>query len=232
MPTETERACACVLGIPTHHSTAMTSWSFLNQYEQFGRDWLSKEGPKWQGKDIDKATEALTATVEKRARDHIDAVGTELLERFNVNKRIVATAGAGLIPFGKILVSAVINHTFINQVLLEFALNDQANMDKLNEDLMKIWKLDKVARKVNIEALRKTAEATFKEGLNTSAEEYAQFIPIIGHMYNVGSGGYRAYSACRKTVLKTMTLAETVHGQTFVPLALRRECVPMLLALG
>lgn len=210
----------------------MTSWSFVNQYEKFGRDWLSKEGSKWRGKDIDKATEALTATVDKRAKDHIDAVGTELLEHFSVNKRIVATAGTSLIPFGKILVGAVINHTFINKVLLDFALDDQANIDELNEDLKKICKLDKVARKVNIEALKKTAEAAFKEGLNASAEEHAHFLPVIGHMYNVGSGGYRAYSACRKTILKTMTLAETVHGQTFVPLALRRECVPMALALG
>ena len=67
-----------------------------------------------------------------------------LLKGFSVNKRIVATAGTGLIPFGKILVGAVMNHTLIDKVLIEFALHDQANIDKLNEDLSK---LDKVAQK-------------------------------------------------------------------------------------
>ena len=203
----------------------MTSTSFINRYEQFGRDWISKEGPKWQGKDLDAATEALTANAEKRVKDHIDDVGTELLKGFSVNKRIVATAGAGLIPFGKILVGAVMNHTFIDKVLIGFALHDQANIDKLSEDLRKICKLEKVAQKVRLEALKKTAEETFKEVLNCSAEEHAHFIPIIGHIYSVSSGGYKAYSACWKTIMKTMTMAETVHCETFVPLALRRECV-------
>lgn len=210
----------------------MTSLLFINQYEQFGRDWLSKEGPKWQGKDIDKATEALTATVGKRAKDHINDVGTELLKRFSVYKRTVATAGAGLISFDRIVVGAVMNHAFINKVLLGFALHDQANMDKLNKDLKKIYKLDKVGQKVKIEALKKTAEETFKEGLNCSAEEHAHFLPIMGDMYNVGSGNYKVYSACWKTIIKIMTLAEAVHYQTFIPLALRRECVPLALALG
>ena len=68
-------------------------------------------------------------------------------------------------------------------------------------------------------------EETFKEGLNCSAEERAYFIPIIEHIYSVSSGWYKAYLACRKTIMKTMTMAETVHCETFVPLALRREYV-------
>ena len=99
----------------------------------------------------------MTANVEKRAKDHIDDIGTELLKGLSVNKRIVATAGAGLIPLGKILTGAVMNHTFIDKVLIEFALHDQANIDKLNENLRKICKLDEVAQNVRLEALKKTA---------------------------------------------------------------------------
>lgn len=209
----------------------MTSESFISQYEQFGRDWLSKDGPKWQGKDIDKATEALTATVEKRAKGHINDVGTELLRSLSVDKPTVATAGAGLIQFGKILVGALMNHSFINKVLMEFALHDQEIIDKLNEDLKKVCKLDKVAQKVRITALKIIAEEAFRKGLNCSGEPYVHFLPNIGRMNRVGSAGYRVYSACLKTIIKIMTLAEIIHCQTFVPLALRRECVPLALGL-
>ena len=204
----------------------MTSESFISQYEQFGRDWLSKDGPKWQGKDIDKATEALTAAVEKRTKGHIIDFGTELLRGLSVDKPEVATAGAGLIRFRKIFVGALMNHTFINRVLLEFALHDQEIIDKLNEDLKKVCKLDEVAQKVRIAALKNTAEETFREGLKCSGEPYVHFLPNSGHMNKVGSAGYKVYSACLETIIKIMTLAETVHCQTFVPLALRRECVP------
>lgn len=193
---------------------------------------MSKEGPKWQGKDIDKATEVLTATIGKRAKDHINDVGTDLLKGFGADERTVATAGAGLISFDGILVGAFMNRAFINKVLLGFALQDQANIDKLNEDLKKICKPDNVAQKVKKEDLKETAEETFKESLNCSAEELAQFLPIMGHMYNVGSGSYKIYAACWKTIIKIMTLAEGVHCQIFIPLALRRECVQLALALG
>ena len=209
----------------------MTSLSFINVYEQFGRDWLLKEGPEWQGKDIDKATEALTANVEKRAKDYIDDVGTELLRGFSVDKRTVATAGAGLIRFGKIFVGALVNHRFINKVLLEFALHDQENIDKLNEDLKKVCKLDKVAQKVRVAALKNTAEETFEKGLNCSVEPQVHVHPIVGYMNSVRPGDCKVYSACRKTIIKIMTLAEIVHCQTYVPLALRRECVPLALGL-
>ena len=190
-----------------------------------GETGSQRKGQNGRGKNLDAATETLTANVEKRAKDHIDDIGIELLKGLSVNKRIVATAGAGLIPLGKMLVGAVMNHTFIDKVLIEFVLHDQADIDKLNEGLRKICKLDKMAQKVRLEALKKTAEETFKNGLNCSAEERAHFIPIIEHMCSVSSGGYKAYSACRKTIMKTMTMAETVHCETFVPLALPREYV-------
>lgn len=203
----------------------MAAESFISQYEQFGRDWLFKDGPKWQGKDSDKAIEALTAAVEKRVRGHIDDVGTELLGQLSVDKPTVAIAAAGLIRLGKILVGALMNHAFINKVLLEFALHDQEIIDKLNEDLEKVCKLGKVAE------LKHTAQETFRRGLNCFAEPHADFLPNVGHMNNVGSRGYKVYSACRMTIIKMMTLAEIVHCQTFVPLALRREWVPLALGL-
>lgn len=205
----------------------MTSESFISQYEQFGRDWLSKDGPKWQGKDIDKATEALTATVEKRAKGYIDDVGTELLRGLSVDQPTVATAGTGLIRFGNILVGALMNHAFINKVLLEFGLHDQEFIDKLNEDLKKVCELGKVAQKVRIAAPKNTAQRTFRRGLNCSAEPHVHFLPVIDYMNRVASADYKVYFACRMTIIKIMTLAEIVHCQTFVPLALRRECVPL-----
>lgn len=209
----------------------MTSESFISQYEQFGRDWLSKYGPKWQGKDIDKATEALTATVEKRAKGHIEDVGTELLRDLSLDEPKVAKAGASLIRFGKILVGALMNHTFINKVLLEFALHDQEIMDRLNEDLKKVCKSDKVAQEVKITALKSTAEETFRKGLNCSGEPHVHSLPNMGRINRVGSAEYSVHSACLKTVIKIMTLAETIHCQTFVPLALRRGWVPLALGL-
>ena len=191
----------------------MTSESFISQYEQFGREWLSKDGPKLQGKDIDKATEALTATVEKRAKGHIDDVGIELLRILSVDKPIVATAGASLIRFGKIHVGALINHSFINKVLLEFALHDQEIIDKFNEDLKKVCKLDKVAQKVSIAALKSTAEETFRKGLNCSGEPYVHFLANIGRMNRGGSAGYRVYSACLRTIIKIMTMVQVPHRQ-------------------
>ncbi len=71
--------------------------------------------------------------MEQRTKVHLDAVGTYLLEGFNVNGQMVATAGAQLIPFGKILIGAVMNPTFVNKLHISSTLHGQANIDKLNE---------------------------------------------------------------------------------------------------